>query len=572
MQLDRALDQTLAVQVLIALVSMVMAILLIEESWDGEGRHYRLSPSSVAAGSTASDNATTAPTATTATTTTTTATTSAAVAAGGDVWWQQPVLVTFSFLFVATLLVEYRLNTMNRAEDPTADRSLCSPASRRPDDVPNKRHRPRQCCGEGGGGGGGGGSSGCWQSWSGMIEQKVPLTLEVALGLCTAYPGVSPLMAAFTFFRTWHVFKLLRFLPKNATMRRYTVLAGHAPPQDATTCLKSLLRTQPWGAVILLTVVWVPVLSFMVLAVERFAGYTEGNDGHPETLWETTWIMLYMVAIGETYESSVMKDHMRLSRVLAMLAAIIATILTTMLFTAIMQSIEGSAGNEAMIQAAAGEAFKEDAKQTAGRILLLWFCKRPSSTIVAPPGLLAREDELRARFKGIIEEIKELRAAEEEGPPSAAQMTQQLLGAIADVSDNIGLFQQQAGIRFRRLDTRVDVLEQNTTRRIEELLRSQASQIRSEDSVLARQMGSVERRLGTTNAKVEALKSRVEERLAAQEEQLLSRIGRTEGRLASRVGALESTTQAVAERVGEVHRGVDEGDGEGGGGGGEGKR
>ena len=195
----------------------------------------------------------------------------------GPVYFEQPCLGLCSVLFSYLLQREYHLGARNRRPNPCARFSW-------------------------------------WR------VEGVPLFLvELVACYTTSYPGTSPVLAVFSFTRTAHLFKGLRFLGRNKQVRSWTISAGEPPDQSAMNCVKALVRDSPWLAVALLTAVSVPVLSYLILAVERW-GHPLDNDGDElgQDMVDTLWTVFFMVTILASYTPSKMAEYAFVSRIVAM--------------------------------------------------------------------------------------------------------------------------------------------------------------------------------------------------------------------------------------------------------------
>lgn len=228
-----------------------------------------------------------------------------------------------------------------------------------------------------------------------------------------------------------------------------------------------------------------------------------------------------------------------------------------MLFTSLMQTIEGDAGFEAQMEAAAMEQSKEEARLVAGRIVWLFYAKNPRSSVTASDDLLEREPQLRERFRELIGQIKELRAAEEDNAPSAAQLTTQLLNAIGDVNDKMRLFQAQVMFRFGKLDTRIDVEDHNVTHAVEELLRSQVTQLEAHGTASANMIERLQAQVDEANKKIGAMSSSFEERMDKQEKRLIMEVEKAQYRVGDRIATLDQSSSAVANQISDVQKKLD---------------
>ena len=173
------------------------------------------------------------------------------------------------------------------------------------------------------------------------VESAAALFRSMIFNLPLVFaPILHPLLCIISFVRVLHIPKLLRFAKRNVMLRHFQIIGNQVPSQGGIVPFKALLRKQPWAAMFMCIVVGVPSLSFMVLAVERWAFIEDGNaDEAPRIMTDTMWNIMLLIVTGDPYQPS---NFAYIGKILALLAGIVAAVLITMLLTALMQTIEGA--------------------------------------------------------------------------------------------------------------------------------------------------------------------------------------------------------------------------------------
>ena len=195
------------------------------------------------------------------------------------------------------------------------------------------------------------------------------LLAELAINLTTSYPTMHPIFALFAFFRVLHLFKLLRWAPQNKLHREFQMRACLSPPQDGLTAVKSQIRATPWLFCVEMAVALIPSLSYSVLALERWAMAAQGMTP-PKDFGEAIWWLLRTAVIGEGYHPS---GWQTFGNVLGALVLLSSVVIGSLLLTALMQTIESDAGLEAAMAATAKKQLKEAVRTGAIDFIKAWI-------------------------------------------------------------------------------------------------------------------------------------------------------------------------------------------------------
>lgn len=301
-------------------------------------------------------------------------------------------------------------------------------------------------------------------SW---IYYQSPLTflVEVIFSSMHCTILVHPIYASLTLFRAYHFLGLMRFIPFIKKLRTRQIESGHKASQTYWAIIKIWLRFHPWLSVLLFVVLFLPILSYSVYAVERSDEESDIHD-YMTALWLTTW----MLFVGEAYQPSFA------GRIPALMCGMSSVVVATLVFVGLQRTLEYDAQDEAIVTGILERQLQEQVRKAAAKyVWIFWRSYKRNKNYVEDSVKL----ELRKRKKEWQAAKRNLRRAQKQRPAGAASVVvqiEELVQETAKIVDNFRMSTlgklNEMGKQCGKIETGKLDADKKNEREIERLLQT----------------------------------------------------------------------------------------------------